>query len=461
MRGDLSSNLSWDLSGAYGHNTIDYQLRDTVNASLGPLSPTAFDAGTREQTELNANLDFVYRWNTVFEQPVNVAFGAEYRREEFEISPGDPESYVVGPLRDLASGSNGFPGASPNQAGTWSNTNGAAYVDLDIDVTARWNVGAAGRFEDYSSFGSTTDGKISSRFKLTDGLNIRGAISTGFRAPTPGQENLTNTGQFPDARTAVVRTSGTIPATSPGGVVLGAVPLEPEESKNYSLGLVFSPLSNLTLSLDAYRIDIDDRIGLSQDFILTDAQRAVLVSAGVPGASELFQVNFFTNGFATQTEGVDLVLSYRANLGPGSLSITSAYNHNKTDVTQSDPGVVSAQTRLGLERSLPRDSANLSADYSWRQWSFFARGRYYGGWVWVASTTDPSTNQSVGSEAFLDLAATYHATDTISVTLGAEDIFDNYADKALYNTFIGRVYPTGTPFENDGRQAYARVGIKF
>jgi iron complex outermembrane recepter protein len=461
VKGEITPGLSWDFSGSYGHNTIEYQLRETINASLGPLSPTSFDAGSREQTETNVNLDFVYRWDTILEAPVNVAFGAEYRREEFAISAGDEASYVVGPLRDLASGSNGFPGASPNQAGTWANSNTAAYVDLDADITSRWNVGIAGRFEDYSSFGSTTNGKLSTRFKLTDDVNLRAAVSTGFRAPTPGQENLTNTGQFPDAVTAIVRTRGTIPATSPGALLLGAAPLEPEQSDNYSLGVVLTPLDNFTVSVDAYRIDIDDRILLSQDFILTDAQRAVLVAAGVSGASDLFQVNFFTNGFETKTQGVDVVLAYRTALGAGNLSITSAYNHNKTEVTNSDPGVVSLQTRSGVEQALPRDTANLTADYNWRQWSFFARARYYGGWLWQASTTDASTNQLVGSEAFFDLASTYAATDNVSVTLGVEDIFDNYSDKALFNTFVGRVYPSGTPYENDGRQAYVRVGIRF
>jgi iron complex outermembrane recepter protein len=461
VRGDLTPKLSWDASASYGHNTIEYFLTETINASLGPLSPTSFDAGSREQDELNANVDFVYRWDVgAFEEPVNVAFGAEHRREEFRVNAGEEASYVVGPLRDLAPASNGFPGASPAQAGTWSIRSNAAYVDVDVDVNPRWNVGLAGRFEDYSSFGSTTNGKLSSRFKVVESFHLRGAVSTGFRAPTPGQVNLTNTNQFPDPA-GVVRTRGTIPATSQGAILLGAVPLTPEESTNFSLGFVLTPANNLTLSVDAYRIDIDDRIGLSQSFLLTNAQRDALVAAGVSGASELYEANFFTNGFSTETEGLDAVLSWRSPVGPGTLGITSAYNHNRTKVTKSDPGVVSNQTRLALEQGLPRDTANLSVDYAWGQWSLFARGRLFGDWVSQGSTTDPAFNQTVGEEVFLDIAATYDATDSISVTLGADNVLDNYSDKAQFLTYVGRVYPTGLPYENDGLQGYLRVGVKF
>jgi iron complex outermembrane recepter protein len=454
-RGELTPKLSWDASVSFGHNTIEYLLTETINASLGPLSPTEFDAGSREQEEINANLDFVYRLRLV-----NVAFGAEHRREEFTVNAGEEASWVVGPLRDLAPASNGFPGASPASAGTWSIRSNAAYIDLDVDVNTRWNVGVAGRFEDYSSFGSTRNGKISTRFKVVDSFHLRGAASTGFRAPTPGQANLTNTNQFPDPA-GVVRTRGTIPPTSAGALLLGASPLTPEESTNFSLGFVLTPANNLTLSVDAYRIDIDDRIGLSRSFVLTDTQRAQLVAAGVSGASELYEANFFTNGFNTQTEGIDAVLSWRTSIGPGTLGVTSAYNHNRTKVTQSDPGVISDQTRLGLEKGIPQDTTNLSIDYTWRQWSLFARGRHFGEWVSLGSTTDPAFNQTVGEEVFLDLAATYAATDTINVTLGADNLLDSYSDKAQFLTFVGRVYPTGLPYENDGRQAYLRVGIKF
>jgi iron complex outermembrane receptor protein len=220
-------------------------------------------------------------------------------------------------------------------------------------------------------------------------------------------------------------------------------------------------LGEVDITIDAYRIDIDDRIGLSQSFLLTDPHRAALVAAGVSGASELYEANFFTNGYSTETEGIDAVLSWRAPIGPGTLGITSAYNHNSTKVTKSDPGVVSSQTRLALEEGLPHDTANLSVDYAWGQWNLLARGRLFGEWLSEGSTTDPAFNQTVGEEVFVDIAASYAATDSISVTLGADNILDNYSDKAQFLTYVGRVYPTGLPYENDGLQGYLRLGVKF
>jgi iron complex outermembrane receptor protein len=459
-RGEITSNLTWDLSGSFGRSKIDYQLDDTINASLGPLSPTSFDAGSRQQTDTSANLDFVYRWQTVLADPVNIGFGAEHRREEFEIAAGEPASYEVGPLADLASGSNGFPGASPLQAGRWSRTNSAFYIDLDADITERWNVAAAGRFEDYSTFGSTTNGKLSTRYSLTDWLNVRAAVSTGFRAPTPGQANLVNTNQFPDAATGTVRTRGLLPPTSEAARLFGGTELTPETSNNYSAGFVLQPLPSLTFTLDFYRIDVDDRIGTTQSFTLTDAQRNQLVSLGVPGAAQFFQVSFFTNGYSTRTEGIDAVLTYRKPIGPGTLGIISAYNHNETEVTSSKPGVLDTLTTQRIEDQLPNTSATLSFDYQLSKWSLLARARHYGSWLAV-STTGTQFNQLQGALTFVDVAGTYALTDNVKLTAGAENLFNEYTDRERYLFTVGRKYITGSPYENDGRQVYLRANIAF
>jgi iron complex outermembrane receptor protein len=460
VRGELTSNLTWDLSGSFGRSKIDYQLDDTINASLGPLSPTSFDAGSRQQTDTSANLDFVYKWQTVLAEPVNVGFGAELRREEFEITAGEPGSYEVGPLADLASGSNGFPGASPLQAGSWSRNNRAVYVDVDADLTSRWNIDVAGRFEDYSTFGSTTNGKLSTRFTLTDWLNVRGAVSTGFRAPTPGQANLVNTNQFPDAATGTVRTRGLLPPTSAAAQLFGGTELKPETSDNYSAGFVLQPLSALTVSVDLYRIDVDDRIGTTQSFILTDAQRAQLISLGVPGASQFYQVNFFTNGYSTRTDGVDLVATYRTHVGPGALGIVGAYNHNDTEVTRSKPGVLDTITTERIEEQLPKTAATLSFDYEVAKWALLARARHYGSWLSV-STTAQQFDELQGALTFIDLAGSYAVTDKVKVTAGAENLFNKFTDREKYLYTVGRKYITGSPYENDGRQVYLRANVSF
>jgi iron complex outermembrane receptor protein len=460
VRGEITSNLTWDFSGSFGRSRIDYRLDDTINASLGPLSPTSFDAGSRQQTDTSANLDFVYQWQTVFARPVNVGFGAEFRREEFEITAGEPASYEVGPLQDLASGSNGFPGASPLQAGNWSRNNSAVYVDIDADVTDRWNVAVAGRFEDYDTFGSTTNGKLSTRFIATDWLNLRGAVSTGFRAPTPGQANLVNTNQFPDPLTGTVRTRGLLPPTSAAAVLFGGTALTPEKSHNYSAGFVLQPLAALTFSVDFYRINVDDRIGTTQSFTLTDVQRSQLVSLNVPGASQFYQVNFFTNGYSTRTDGLDAVLSYRSRLGPGALGIIGAYNQNDTQVTRSKPGVLDVLTTQRIEDQLPKSAATLSVDYDVARWSVLARARHYGSWLFVSST-GTNFNELQGALTFIDVAGTYALTDNVKVTAGAENLFNKFTQREQYLWTVGRKYITGSPYENDGRQVYLRATVNF
>lgn len=460
LRGDLTPNLAWDASASYGRNKVEYYLHETINASLGPLSPTSFDAGSRYQEETNVSLDFVYQWENVLPEPINVAFGAEFRREQFGIEAGEPASYVVGPLRDLSPASNGFPGASPLQAGEWSRDNYAVYVDVDTDITQRWNVGVAARVEDYDTFGSTSDGKLATRFRLFDALSLRAAASTGFRAPTPGQANLSNTNQFPDAATQTVVTEGTLPPTSAVAVLFGGSELTPEESVNYSVGLVFTPVTAFTASVDLYRVKIDDRIGLSPRYTLTAAQRASLIAAGFPGAADLTRVNFFTNGYSTLTEGIDTVLTFNTRIGEGDFAATAAYNHNTTDVTKALPGLISVQTRTRIEDATPANTATLSTTYSWRDWSVLVRGRYYGSWTDPLGD-NPAQNQRVGQLAFVDVSLDYQLNDSVGITLGLENALDKYPERALFNTFTGLKYPRPSPYEKDGRQAYVRVGVNF
>ncbi len=319
----------------------------------------------------------------------------------------------------------------------------------------------AGRVENYSTFGVTTNGKLSSRFKLTEALSVRGAASTGFRAPTPGQENLTNVSQNPDARTNVVLTNGIFPSTSPGAEYFGGRELKPEESTNFSAGLVYAPSQRLSATLDAYQIDITDRIGISQTFTVTPADRVALIAAGVPGASELNTVRYFANGFDTRTRGVDLVGTFRQPAGPGRLGLTAALNYNDTKITRADPTVISPVVTLQVERALPRVTGILSADYEWNKLKLFARARHYGEWIWAADASNASLNQPVGAQTFVDLFGTFALNSAVDITVGAENLLDNYTPLTQFNQALGRKYPGQVPYENDGRQAYVRVGIRF
>jgi iron complex outermembrane receptor protein len=467
IKGDATENLSWDVSAEYGSNRIDYFLDDSINLSLGSLSPTDFDDGGREQREETVNADFVYQWKTALEKPINVAFGAEWRREEFSVYAGEEASWVLGPLKDLSPGANGFPGAHPASAGSWASHNAAAYIDLDIDLTERFNIDVAGRYEDYSLFGSTTNGKLAARFAFTDSFALRGAVSTGFRAPTPGQQYLQNISQNPNLDPTIPRSvdvRAQLPSNSAAAGFFGGTALKPEKSVNFSLGAVLQPGAGFSLSLDSYQIDIDDRIGLSTDFELTPAQRQQLVDAGVPLATELTHVRFYTNSFDTRTRGVDLVAAWHGEVGPGKLGFTWASNYNETEFKRYDPALFNAPTRVAFLDNLPKVSSNLSADYDFGKWSLTARARHYGDWTYVASTS--ATNpvyEDIGQETFFDLSGRLELSDGVNVALGLENLLDNYTQHTglVTERNNGRLYPRGVPYENEGRQIYARVGIRF
>jgi iron complex outermembrane receptor protein len=467
VKGTAGESLDWDVSASLGSNRIDYFLEESINLSLGSASPTDFDNGGREQQEQLFNVDFVYEWQTALARPVNVGFGAEYRREEFSIFAGEEASWVLGPLRDLSPAANGFPGAHPATAGSWSSYNTAAYVDLDVDLTERFNVGVAGRYEDYSLFGSTTNGKLAARFAFTEAFSLRGAVSTGFRAPTPGQQYLQNVSQNPNLDPLLPRSvdvRAQLPSNSVAAGLFGGVALKPEESVNFSLGVVLQPLSGLSITLDAYQIDIDDRIGLSTDFELTNAQRADLAAIDVPLANELTHVRFYTNSFDTRTRGLDLVTSWRGSVGPGRLGLTLAGNFNETEFRQYDPALFNEPTRVGFLDALPQVTGTLSTDYEFGKWSVTARARHFGEWTYVSNTS--ATNpfyEEIGAETFFDLVGNYRLSESVNVTLGVENLLDNYTQHSELITVRnnGRQYPGGAPYENEGRQLYARVGIKF
>lgn len=466
LKGSATPNLDWDVSAGLGSNRIDYWLKESINLSLGSQSPTDFDNGGREQREQNVNVDFVYQWQTALSHPVNVGFGLEYRREEFRVIAGEYASWAVGPLRDLSPASNGFPGAHPATAGAWDSHNTAAYVDFDVDLTDRLNVGIAGRFEDYSLFGTTTNGKLAARFAVTNAVSVRGAVSTGFRAPTPGQQYLQNVAQNPNLNPSIARSvdvRAQLPSNSEAAALFGGEPLTPEESVNLSFGLVLQPVRGVSVTLDAYQIDVNDRIGLSTAFELTEAQRQQLVAQNVPLANELTHVSFYTNSFDTRTTGLDLVASWQGSVGPGALGITSASNYNDTEYRRYDPALINEAARVTFLRTIPHFTSHLSTDYELGQWRLTARARHFGNWTYVASTSTPFVYEDIGAETFFDLIGGYQFSDNVDFTVGVENLLDNYTQEAQLITIRnnGRRYPGGAPYENDGRQVYARMGVRF
>jgi len=291
LRNRDGERFTWDLSVSRGRNETEFNLDNSINASLGPASPRSFYLGRLTQTEVNLNADAAYRLDVAgLAEPVNLAFGAERRLETYQIGVGDTASYAVGPgaSAGLAPNANGFPGFNPQQAGEWDQTSYAAYVDVEGSLTSAWTASAALRYEDFSEFGSTTTGKLATRYEFTPDFALRGAYSTGFRAPTPAQLNSTSTSQGLDTVTLQLFTAGRLSPTNPVAAFLGAKPLSPEESTTLTGGFVWRNNSGFSGTVDIYQIDVEKRFSSSATVAVTPAIKAQLVALGVSGCLCLY-----------------------------------------------------------------------------------------------------------------------------------------------------------------------------
>ena len=298
LRGQISGGVVWDASLSLGSNMVDFFIFDTVNASLGPVTPTEFDPGFYKQQDLGANLDLNYALN----QHINVAGGAEWRRESFEIGLGQEESWVIGPFapQGFSAASNGFPGFSPIAAGQWSRSNYALYGDVELRGSEdKWIIGMAVRIEDFQDFGPTLNGKLAGRYEFTDDLAVRGSVSTGFRAPTPGQQNAFNVSTEYDLQLMDLVNNGTIPSTSRVAQLRGGTPLEPERSINYGLGMVIDT-GPFKFTTDYFRIDLSDRLALTQLFTLDPEGVDSLIAEGITSNSHVSRRARKTPGLIVQ-----------------------------------------------------------------------------------------------------------------------------------------------------------------
>ncbi|MDB5457652.1 MAG: TonB-dependent receptor [Caulobacter sp.] len=462
LRGE-ALGFAWDLSAGYGRDAVDYFLRNSINASFGPASPTAFDAGSLIQEEKTLNLDASrpLAWSFLA-KPANLALGLEARQETYQIKAGDRYSWDVGPggAAGLPGGSNGFPGYAPSQAGSWDQTSYAGYVDLDLPLTDKLGVDVAVRHEDFSEFGATTDGKIAARYEITPNFALRGAVSTGFRAPTAGQINNTRTSQGLNTTTLLLFTAGRLSPISPVSVLLGGKPLQPEQSKNLSFGAVWRR-DGFTASVDYYRIDVDSRFASSPNFAVTPAIKAQLLALGVPGADSLTSVSYFTNAFDTRTQGLDVVGTWRGEVLGGKAGVTAAWNWNDTKVTRSKTTEVSVLSKINIEDGLPQNAANLSVDYAKGRFSGLARVRYSGEWTDAQANGATDLIQKFSGKALVDLSLSAQLTTALKLTVGAENLFDTYPDEATFQASRGLIYSRNAPYDTDGGLYYARLTATF
>ncbi len=480
----------WDFSNTYGQNAFGFTVANSANVSIGPTSKTRFDAGTLGFGQNSTNLDILREIAAPWRAPLKIAFGAELRHENYEIKEGEPDSYRDGgvpvlnpdgtPRRDAngnlvlaALGAQVFPGFRPSDAIDASRHNLAGYVDFESNLLPSLLLSVAGRFEDYSDFGTTTNGKLAARLAVNDRLAFRGAASTGFRAPSLHQQYFSSTatnfvaGQPFDVRTFPVRTAE--------AQVLGARPLTPEKSRNLSAGLAFEPSRALSLTIDHYRINIDDRIVFSENFTGAAVQ-ALFQARGLTGVTG---GRFFTNAIDTRTTGIDVVGNYGRRFPDGGIvRLTAGYNQSKTKVTRvaSTPSELSAfqeslfgrVERARIEVGQPRDNLLLSGSYDWRQVGLVVRTRRYGEVTSYGTPINGSLDQTFSARWITDVAGSYTLLRQLRLTVGVDNLADVYPDRnnnpgdfttnSCGNANCG-IFPYSgiTPFGFNGRFVYVRM----
>jgi len=476
LRGNLLGDLTYDLSSSYGRNDVVYRITNTVNPSLGPNSPTAFRAGELEQRELNFNLDLNYPLELGLAQPLNVAGGLEYRRETWEVTPGQLESYQVGPFASvldpdtpdpadrigLPAGSSGFPGLGPLQAGTFSRYNWAAYAALEGDLATWLSGGVAGRYEDFSDFGSTFTWKVNGRVEFSDAIAIRGAVNTGFRAPTPGQSNVSSTFANIDAITGQPFITGIVSPSNPVALLFGSKPLRPEKSFNISAGVVLTPMNNITFTIDYFNIKVDNRIGLSGGFILTQAQKNQLIAAGIPGGGDFRTIQFFGNAFDSRTQGIDAVLTYHFGLLGGRGTLHADVNYTSNKVVRAGALIAGDRERLlELENFVPDWKGNLSFNYQGDRIGLTTTASYYGKWTDYGPNL--ANDQTGSAEILVDAEISYRLDKTFTLAVGGSNIFDNYPDREIRPSQLinGFKYLRFSPIGFNGGFWYVRGTAKF
>ena len=476
--GDVDLGGAFDLSINFGQNDIDQTVTNSVNASYGKASPTQFYLGKLTNTQTNVNADYTKSIPSSFAvKPLTFGAGATARTESYQIGQGDPAGYSYGGVAILdgpnagkpaAPGVQGFTAYQPQDEGTLKRNVYGGYLSLEGQLTDKFQAGVAGRAEHYSDFGWTATGKLSARYDFTPAVALRGTVSNGFRAPSVGQMGFSNT--------TVTWVGGTqydtriFPVNHAAARALGAKPLDPEKSTNYTIGTVFRPSNRSSVTVDLFQIDIKDRITLTDNLTGTYV-RSVLTAAGYPtvqGASFLF------NGLDTQTRGVDIVGKQQLDLAGGLLDLSAAFNISRTKVTSIKPNpailqktgitLIGRQTVGIIEKSSPATKLVLNARYEIGPWSFNGTATRYGGFETVSTVA--SADDSFGAQWVADLSGTYKVTKNFSITFGANNLFDSYP---TYSTLqlaqsggsSGPYLNAGAPAGSLGRFVYAAANYTF
>ena len=508
VRGD-TEKWAWDVSSKYGGNFFDRRMDDTHNATYQEFSPTFFDIGTKTAQEVTSNVDVTRTVETDAVSTLNISVGGEARFENYQIGAGEPKSYLdggqsipTGPDKggQPAVGSQCFPGFQPSdEVDTWRQ-NAGGYLDVSMDVTDDLLVNGAVRFESYSDFGSTFTSKVAARYEVLDGYALRGSFSSGFKAPSLLQSNFSSTQTgFQDIDNDGFQEGidiRTFPLDSRAAQVLNLPALDPETSVNFSGGVTAEPIENMSITIDGYDIQVNDRISSSTTFIREAGGPIDEVFEGNPSLSALNAGSFLTNAYDTHVYGVDVVARYGFTLGDyGQMRVTSSFNWREREVVEGsinelpaplkekDVGLCDLDCQLSFEEQLPQSSLSAKVDYTLGGLSVTVRG-----WR-VGEQIDPITNDlnGDGSEQLvalgnvnrvpptllIDAEVSYDFTSGLTLGIGGDNLFDTRPPRTR------RVQAGGTTFDNSysgnwplvqqfdnafgvaGGFYYARIGYSF
>jgi iron complex outermembrane recepter protein len=464
----------YDVSGTVGRNKSTYTLANTVNPSLGANQPldNSFEAGSYTQLEKAFNADLSKSVEVDgLDDPINVAAGLEWREESFEITSGEQASWEQGPLatQGFSVGSHGFAGFSPESQGTSSRRSVGAYLDVEAFVTDELLLGAALRYEDFSSFGDTLNYKLTAQYTLTDELSFRASHSTGFRAPTVGQANVVNT------QTSLVNgeliQSATYPPTHPVSSQKGGIELEPEESVSFAVGAVYKS-GDFFMTVDMYNIEVTDRIAQTDKIFIEATDIPGLEAAGVASPELLLggSITFFANDFDTTTQGIDVVANYSMSIldNAADTSFSLAYNYNTTEVDNA--GLYTSPFKVRrLEEGMPEHRGTFTVSQDWEDISVLVRANYFGEYF-ATHADEPDVDSSYGwsevgdSAITIDVQASYNINDNFTVSAGVNNLFEQEAQKLQEGGakgVVGAVYYESGPFDYNGGFYYVKGTYTF
>ena len=449
IKGEMANGISYDMSVGTGSNELRYTLNNTTAPNLGVAADGSFqrdfNMGGYDQEETNINADF----SKALSANINLAFGAEWREETFTTISGEQAA--------IDGNTSGMSTAQPEAAGEFSRDNIALYADLEHDVSDDLLLQYALRYEDFSDFGSTVNGKIAGRYTVSDSLTLRGSMSTGFHAPTPGQANVSTVITTFDGTSGLQVEEGLVPSTSAAAVAVGGAALKEEESFNMSIGFTSALSDNTQLTFDMYKVEVDDRIYRTGD-----------IDNGNGGS-----ISFYTNAMDVEHQGFDLVLSSTFELVPGMETMASlAFNHNTIEVTgqKTINGVTPVSDSLveDIENNYPENRwvlntmTNINDD-----WSLMARLNFYGEHYdergTIGAESDPSAQ--IDSIIYLDIELGYDVSENLRITAGGSNILDEYVDEIgapnANRMSVGLQYPRRTAANYEGGSWYLRANYSF